>query len=102
MRGKQECQVRFKIMRKSGDKLLHGLIFIEAGRQPTLQDYEQCLRSCGFDVRVEDAERFIFRAVDREGSFLIDVLEEADARGAGRDRDAEALARSFLKPPPPL
>ncbi|MBD2871343.1 hypothetical protein [Paenibacillus arenilitoris] len=97
---KKEHTVHFKIIRGSETKHLTGLIFLEENEQPTLQDFAECLKQCGHDVRVENEEQFIFRANKPGEDYLIDVLE--DYKPSTKDPLAENLAKSFIKKTPYL
>ncbi|MEI7025056.1 hypothetical protein [Paenibacillus sp. y28] len=97
---KIEHIIHFKVIRKGETKQLRGLIYLEENQLPTLQDYEQCLKQCGHDVRVEDTEKFIFKAFDHGEEYLIDVLE--DHQKMTRDRQVENLASNFIKKDPLL
>lgn len=92
---KKEIIVHFKVISKEGTRLSRGLIYLEENQKPTLQDFEQCLKDCGHDVRIENEDQFIFRAYKPEGEYLIDVLE--DFEGHTRDPHAESLAKSFMR-----
>lgn len=93
--------VYFKIIRQDQTKLLRGLIYLEKHRQPTVEDFAQCLRDCGHNVRIEDEKQFIYRATDDSGNeYLIDVLE--NYRIASWDGDASELSKSFMKQDPLL
>ncbi|WP_028551956.1 hypothetical protein [Paenibacillus sp. UNC451MF] len=93
---KRECIVHFKIISKSGTRVLRGLIYLEENQEPTLQDYEQCLKDCGHDVRIENQNQFIFKAFKPGEEYLIDVLEDYEDSHT-RDRHAESLAKTFIK-----
>ncbi|WP_159886135.1 hypothetical protein [Paenibacillus puerhi] len=99
----REHIIHFKVIRQQEAKVLRGLIYLEDGQQPTLHDFERCLKECGHDIQgVENYEQFIFRAKDQSGGeYLIDVLEDYE-RLRHRDRHAEMLARSFIKQDPLL
>jgi hypothetical protein len=97
---KKECIVYFKVMSKEGTRLSRGLIYLEENQKPSLQDFEQCLKNCGHDVRIENKERFIFKAYKPGEEYLIDILEDYDDHS--RNPDAESLARSFMKKYPSL
>jgi len=97
---RKEHTVYFKIFRKDEIKLLRGLIYLEPGAQPTLQDFEQCLKACGHNVRIEDTEKFIFRATEAGEEYVIDVLE--DYEKTNRDLHVESLAKTFIKNDIPL
>lgn len=92
---KKEHIVHFKIIHKTGTKQLRGLIFLEENQEPTLQDFEQCLRDCGHDVRIENKEQFIFKAYKPGEEYLIDVLEDYEDEHT-RDRYVESLAKTFI------
>ncbi|MEK8132509.1 hypothetical protein WMW72_31895 [Paenibacillus filicis] len=97
----REHIIHFKVIRGQETKLLRGLIYLEDGQQPTLQDFERCLRECGHQVQLEDPEQCVFRAYDESGvEYLIDVLE--NYQKPSRDPHAESLAKSFIKPDPLL
>jgi hypothetical protein len=97
----REHLIHFKVIRGQETKLLRGLIYLEDGRQPTLDDFARCLRECGHQVQLADPEQCIFRAYDESGrEYLIDVLE--NYQKPSRDRPAEQLAKTFLKQDPLL
>ncbi|NEW09744.1 hypothetical protein GK047_27875 [Paenibacillus sp. SYP-B3998] len=97
---KKEHIIRFKLIRKEGVKLLRGVIFLEENQTPSLLDFEQCLKDCGHDVRLENKEQAIFRAYKPGEEYEIDILE--DYQDASRDSHAEQLAKTFLKDNSPL
>ncbi|MCQ6562808.1 hypothetical protein [Paenibacillus mendelii] len=93
--------VHYKIMRQKETTILRGLIYLEENRQPTVEEFAQCLREAGHNVRIENEQQFIFRATDESGNdYLIDVLE--NYKKSERDHQAENLARTFVKQNPPL
>ncbi|TMV49573.1 hypothetical protein FE783_13825 [Paenibacillus mesophilus] len=97
----REHLVYFKVIREQETNVLRGLIYLEEGRQPTMEDFVRCLRECGHKVQLENEKQFIFRAVDDSGKeYWIDVLE--NYRKSDRDGDAESLSRSFIKQDPQL
>jgi hypothetical protein len=97
----KEHLVYFKVIRQHETELLRGLIFLEENRQPTVEDFAQCLRDCGHNVRVENEKQFIYRATDESGNeYLIDVLE--NYRKADWDGHADHLYKSFMKQEPML
>jgi len=97
----REHIIHFKVIRPHETKTLRGLVYLEEGQQPTLQDFERCLRECGHEVTLQDPEQCIFRAYDEtSGEYLIDVLE--DYKKPDRDHHTEQLARSFIKQDPLL
>ncbi|MFE5320655.1 hypothetical protein ACFQ88_18260 [Paenibacillus sp. NPDC056579] len=98
---KQEHIVHFKIINKTGTRLLRGLIYLEEHQEPTLQDFEKCLQDCGHEVRIVNKEQFIFRAFKPGEEYLIDVLEDYEDPHT-RDRNAENLAKTFMKDNNPL
>ncbi len=93
---KKEHIVHFKIIRGGESKKLTGLIYLEEGAEPTLEDFADCLKQCGHDVHIEDEKHFIFRSNDPGEDYLIDVLE--DYKPNTKDLDSDNLARSFIKP----
>ncbi|WP_409340495.1 hypothetical protein [Paenibacillus sp. MBLB4367] len=93
---KQEHIVHFKMISKAGTRLLRGLIYLEENQEPTIQDFEQCLKDCGHDVRIENKEQFIFKAFKPGEEYLIDVLEDYEDSHT-RDRHAESLFKTFTK-----
>ncbi|MFX3635824.1 MAG: hypothetical protein ACE3L7_28020 [Candidatus Pristimantibacillus sp.] len=90
--------IHFKVTRKGETKQLRGLIFLEDNTEPTLQDYEQCLKQCGHDARVSNAEQLIFQATDGAESYLIHIMKNYGQNNT--DRHAQNLAKSFMKPRP--
>ncbi|UVI33407.1 hypothetical protein [Paenibacillus spongiae] len=97
----QEHIVYFKIIRQKETTMLRGLLYLEENRQPTVEDFAQCLRESGHNVRIENEKEFIFRATDESGNeYLIDILE--NYQKSNRDRQAENLAGSFMKQDPLL
>ncbi|MNI10023.1 hypothetical protein D3C73_631150 [compost metagenome] len=92
--------IHFKVEKGKESRQFRGLIFLEENQSPTLLDFQNCLKDCGFpNLQVEDADRAIFRVFEPDGtSFLIDVLEDYDKSISSRDSNAEALAKNFLKP----
>lgn len=98
---KREHIVHFKIISKTGTRQLRGLIYLEENQEPTLQDFEQCLKDCGHDVRIENKEQFIFKAFKPGEEYLIDVLEDYEDPQT-RDRHAESLFKTFMKDNTPL
>jgi hypothetical protein len=95
---KKEYTVHFKVIRKQNVQHLRGLIYLEENQAPTLQDFEECLRECGYEqLQLEDPQHVIFRAYEPEGAFLIDVLEDYDANRPDRDLGLEALAKTFFE-----
>ncbi|MBW7475842.1 hypothetical protein K0T92_13935 [Paenibacillus oenotherae] len=92
---RKEHIVYFKVIHKGEASLLRGLLYLEEGQEPTLQDFEQCLRACGHDVRVIDQEQFIFTA-NRDGEdYTIDVIE--DYEQTHRDLYSDSLNKTFIK-----
>lgn len=97
----KEHLVYFKVIRPHETSLLRGLIYLEENRQPTVEDFAQCLRDCGHTVQLEDEKQFIYRAVDESGNeYLIDVLE--NYRKVDWDGHADHLSKSFIKQEPQL
>jgi len=96
----KEHIVHFKIIRKDATSQLRGLIYVDENTEPTVQDYEQCLRNCGHNVTIENPQQFIFKAFDPATGkeYLIDVLENFGR--PARDGQVESLARSFMKNTP--
>jgi len=92
---KTERTVRFKMIRNGQVKELRGILFLEENREPTLEDFAACLKSCGHEVKLLDNEQAIFRAESTEGGYLIDVLEDYKAPSS-RDPQAETLAKQYL------
>ncbi|OBZ11339.1 hypothetical protein [Bacillus sp. FJAT-26390] len=92
---KKEHTVYFKIIHGTETKMLTGLIYLEENTQPTVQDYEECLKQCGHDVRIENKEQFIFRSNNPADDYLIDVLE--NYKKNNKDLHADHLAQSFVK-----
>ncbi|HTG69832.1 MAG TPA: hypothetical protein VL921_11270 [Candidatus Udaeobacter sp.] len=90
---KKEHTVYFKVVHGAETKLLTGLIYLEENSQPTVQDYEECLKQCGHDVHIENKEQFIFRS--NNDDYVIDVLE--NYKKNDRDLHADHLAQSFIK-----
>ncbi len=90
---KKEHTVYFKVIHGAETKLLTGIIYLEEKMQPTVQDYEECLKQCGHDVHVENKEQFIFRS--NNDDYVIDVLE--NYKKNDRDLHADHLAQSFIK-----
>jgi len=97
----KEHIVHFKMISKTGTRLLRGLIYLEDHQKPTIQDFEQCLKDCGHDVRIENKEKFIFKAFRPGEEYLIDVLEDYEDPHT-RDRYADSLAKSFMKDNNPI
>jgi hypothetical protein len=95
---KKEHTVYFKIMHGSETKMLTGLIYLEENTEPTVEDYELCLRQCGHDVHIENKEQFIFRSNNPADDYLIDVLE--NYKKNTKDHHADHLAQSFVKKTP--
>ncbi|MGM0881780.1 MAG: hypothetical protein ACQEXQ_12200 [Bacillota bacterium] len=92
---KKEHTVHFKVIRGTETTLLTGLIYLEENQQPTLQDFEQCLKQCGHDVHIENKEQFIFRSNKPGQDYIIDVLE--NYKPNTKDLPAENLAKNFMK-----
>ncbi|MOA21015.1 hypothetical protein D3C78_1414920 [compost metagenome] len=95
---KKEHTIHFKIIRGKETKRLTGIIYLEENAEPTLQDFEQCLKQCGHDVHIEDRQQFIFRSNNPKDDYLIDVLE--DYKPNNKDLAAENLAKTFVKKTP--
>lgn len=97
----REHLVYFKVIREQETNVLRGLIYLEEGRRPTVEDFARCLQECGHKVQLENERQYIFRAVDESGKeYWIDVLE--NYRKTDRDGDTESLSRSFIKQDPVL
>jgi hypothetical protein len=91
----KEHLIHFKIIRKGEVKLLRGLVFLEEGKEPTIEDYERCLQDCGHTVQIENKKQYIFKAINEDGEYLIDILE--DFEETSRDTQLEKLAYTFVK-----
>lgn len=96
----KEHTVYFKVIRGKETKLLTGLIFLEEDTEPTLQDFEECLKQCGHDMHVIDKENFIFQSNNPNENYTIDVLEHYKPNN--KDYMADNLAQSFMKKNPIL
>jgi len=97
----QEHIVYFKVIRQKETSLLRGLVYLEENRQPTVEEFAQCLRECGHNVWIVNEQQFIFKAIDESGNeYMIDMLE--NYQKSDRDRQAENLAGSFMKQNPLL
>jgi|GEM_PF-1041483 len=95
----KEHLVHFKIIRGNESKLLSGLVFLKDGQsEPTLEDFEECLKQCGHEVVIINKEQFIFKSTRPGDEYIIDVLE--DYTENNKDLGAEHLARSFIKRTP--
>lgn len=97
---KKEHIVHFKVIRGASTERMRGLIFLEENEQPTSRHFEQCLKQCGFDVRLADKEQFIYTPVDPSEDYTIDVLENFGKQSG--DLQGDYLARSFIKPNRPI
>lgn len=103
MTRRREHIVYFKIMRGSESDVLRGLIYLEEGKQPTAEDFAQCLRDCGHQVRLVNERQFIFSAVDENGNdYVIDVLEDYRKNNWEPDPHSDQLAKTFVKQDPVL
>jgi len=97
----REHLVHFKVIREGETKLLSGLVFLEDGQtEPTLSDFEQCLKQCGHEVQIMNREQFIFKSTKPGDEYIIDILE--DYKPNNKDLQADNLARSFIKRNPIL
>jgi hypothetical protein len=92
---KIEHIIHFKVIQKDKTRMARGLIYLEEDQQPTLQDFEQCLKECGHDVRIENEEQFIFKAHKPGEEYTIDIIENYEENT--RDPHVESLAKNFLK-----
>ncbi|UKS25505.1 hypothetical protein LOZ80_28535 [Paenibacillus sp. HWE-109] len=92
---KKEITVHFKVIHHDRSSLLRGIIFLEENHQPTISDYEQCLRACGHDVVLEDREHIIFRASTPKENYIIHILEEEQA--SIRDVIVESLVSNLIR-----
>lgn len=98
---RKEHIVYFKVFHKGQASLLRGLLYLEEGKEPTVQDFEQCLRACGHDVRaVIDQEQFIFTAYRDGEEYTIDVIEDYEKNH--RDLYSDNLNKTFIKKDPTL
>ncbi|WP_337102854.1 hypothetical protein [Paenibacillus sp. YIM B09110] len=97
---KKEHIVHFKIIRGASSERMRGLIFLEENEQPTSEHFEQCLKQCGFEVRLANKEQFIYKPVDPSEDYTIDVLENYGKQNG--DLQSDHLARSFMKPNRPI
>ncbi|BBH24451.1 hypothetical protein Back11_57960 [Paenibacillus baekrokdamisoli] len=93
---KKEFTVHFKVIHHDRSSLLRGILFLEEDQQPTLNDYEQCLRDCGHDVVLLDKEHFIYKASKPDEEYIIHVLE--DKTKISRDLILESLVRNLMAP----
>ncbi|NOV01998.1 hypothetical protein [Paenibacillus planticolens] len=91
---KKEITVHFKVIHHDRSSLLRGILFLEENQEPTLSDYEQCLRDCGHNVMLEDKEHIIFRASTPDETYIIHILEEEKA--TIRDVIVESLVSNLI------
>ncbi|UJF33811.1 hypothetical protein [Paenibacillus hexagrammi] len=92
---KKEISVHFKVIHKDHSSILRGIFFLEENQQPSLLDYEQCLRDCGHDVMLIDKEHEIFKAYRPGEEYLIHILHEEN--DPIRDAALENMARSLMR-----
>ncbi|MDQ0114758.1 hypothetical protein [Paenibacillus harenae] len=97
---KKEHIVHFKVMRGTSTERMRGLVYLEENEQLTSRHFEQCLKQCGFEVRLANKEQFIYKPVDPSEDYTIDVLENYGRQNA--DLQGDYLARSFMKPNRPI
>lgn len=92
---KQERIIHFKVIHHDATRLGRGLLFLEGNQEPTLEDYEQCLKASGHDVHIENADQLLFMAHKPGEDYRIEIIP--DYEHISRDMQTESLAKSFLK-----
>ncbi|SFM23084.1 hypothetical protein SAMN03159341_12164 [Paenibacillus sp. 1_12] len=92
---KQERIIHFKVHHHGVSRLARGLLFLECNQEPMIEDYEQCLKACGHDVHIENADQFLFIAHKPNEDYQIEIIPNYEQ--VNRDMQTESLAKSFLK-----
>lgn len=71
-----ECIVHFRVMHPEEPKELRGLIMLEPGQKPGVEQITDMFKIMGFDVRPDNVEELIFKPADARADYTyIRVIE---------------------------
>jgi hypothetical protein len=80
-----ECIVHFKVIYPQETKMLRGLVFLESGQRPSINDFLGLFSRMGYDVKLTDEKDLIFKPVSGTKDYTLDIVRvELD------DEDGEA------------
>lgn len=100
----RECIVHFKLIRDHEVKELRGLIFVASGQEPSIEQLIECFASMGYQVKLEDERKLIFKSTRPSESFTLEVtsFDLGEEKEDKPDRTVRAIASNFIKKQPPI
>ncbi|MBY9079959.1 hypothetical protein KIH86_10195 [Paenibacillus sp. HN-1] len=93
-----ECIVHFEVVHPGGPKSLRGLLFIDDGAVPDESQLIGMFKDMGFDVRLDDREKLIFKPVNPASVFSeirITGYDEGNGK-SGEDHDLKSIVGNLL------
>ncbi|MFB5762394.1 hypothetical protein [Paenibacillus medicaginis] len=73
-----ECIVHFRVVHEQETKELRGLILVEQGSQPSVQQIIAMLGHMGYEVRQDSADELVFRPADGGADYRYIRITELD------------------------
>ncbi|GGF93839.1 hypothetical protein GCM10010912_43460 [Paenibacillus albidus] len=97
-----ECIVHFDVVHKEGPKPLRGLLFINEGTAPSEAELIGMFKDMKFNVRLEDAEKLVFKPVNPSDSFQEIRITGYDngKQGAKEDHELKSIVGNLLPQKP--
>ncbi|AWB43262.1 hypothetical protein DCC85_02800 [Paenibacillus sp. CAA11] len=93
-----ECIVHFEVVHEEKTKELRGLIFVDEGKVPGEEDFLKMFEEMGYQLRLEDRERWIFKPVDAGADYKeirIRKLDTGDKKIA-EDNNLKSIVSNLL------
>ncbi|MCC3379048.1 hypothetical protein ACFQ5D_04820 [Paenibacillus farraposensis] len=93
-----ECIVHFRVMHPEEPKELRGLIMLESGGKPGIDQITDMFKDMGYNVRPDNPEELIFKPVDAGADYTyIRVIElDTGEEVYHEDRNLRAILENLL------
>ncbi|ANE48262.1 hypothetical protein SY83_20435 [Paenibacillus swuensis] len=103
----RECIVHFEVKHQEPQEVkhLHGLLYVDGKREPTVDELTGCLQACGFDVRPDRPEKLTFKpTLPGEDDYRIRItnLDFGDQEEEQNNEVLRQLAKNFVRREPEL
>ncbi|WP_068613965.1 hypothetical protein [Paenibacillus tuaregi] len=95
-----ECIVHFNVIHPEKTKELRGLILLAEGKAPTEEDFLSMFSDMGYQLRLSDREKLIFKPVNGDADYSeirIQSLDTGEETYAD-DRNLKSVISNLLPP----
>jgi hypothetical protein len=97
-----ECIVHFKVIYPHETKMLRGLVMLEKGRKPSIEDFLRVFSRMGYDVKLTDEKDLIFKPLSGSKDYTLDIVrveldgDDGEAKSY-EDRQLKAILEQLLR-----